>query len=57
MQLGRQEGRQEGMQGKAWEIAKNMLYKLRLDTKAISEATGLSQAELIQLQKEGKDID
>ena len=45
------------MQGKAWEIAKNLLYKLHLDTKAISEATGLSQAELTKLQEEGKDVD
>ena len=53
----RQEGRQEGMQQEKLHIAKNMLYKLHLDAKAISEATGLSQAELIQLQEEGKNID
>ena len=40
------------MQVRNWEITKNMFYKLHLDAKAISEATGLSQAELIRLQEE-----
>ena len=54
MQKGIQQGIQQGMQERNWEIAKNMLYKLHLDMKAVSEATGLSRAELIRLQEKGK---
>ena len=54
MQQGRQEGIQQGMQQGIEYIAKNMLYKLHWDMKAVSEATGLGQAELAKLQKEGK---
>ena len=54
IQEGMQQGRQEGMHTKSLEIAKNMLYELHLDTKAVSKATGLSQAELMKLQAEGQ---
>ena len=37
----KQQGIQEGMQQEKLYIAKNMLYKLHLVMKAVSEATGL----------------
>jgi predicted transposase/invertase (TIGR01784 family) len=46
--------RQEGMQQEKLHIAKNMLSKLHLDIKAVKEATGLSEEELIKLQEEAK---
>jgi predicted transposase/invertase (TIGR01784 family) len=53
-QEGIQKGRQEGMYTKTLDIAKNMLSTLHLDMKTVSEATGLSEQELIKLQEEGK---
>ena len=43
-------GRQQGMQTKALDIAKNMLSKLHLDVETVAQATGLSQEELMKLQ-------
>jgi predicted transposase/invertase (TIGR01784 family) len=51
MQEGIQKGRQEGMYTKTLDIAKNMLSRLHLDMKTVSEATGLSEEELRQLQE------
>ena len=53
-QEGIQEGMQQGMQKRNWEIAKNMLYKLRLDREIVAKATGLSKTEITKLQKEAK---
>jgi predicted XRE-type DNA-binding protein len=50
----RQEGMQQGMQQEKLHIAKNMLSKLHLDIKAVKEATGLSEEELIKLQEEAQ---
>jgi predicted transposase/invertase (TIGR01784 family) len=52
MRKGIQKGRQEGMYTKTLDIAKNMLSRLHLDRKTVSEATGLSEEELIQLQEQ-----
>lgn len=46
--------RQQGMHTKSVEIAKNMLSKLHLGIKAVKEATGLSEEELMKLQQEAK---
>jgi predicted transposase/invertase (TIGR01784 family) len=51
-QEGIQKGRQEGMYTKTLDIARNMLSKLHLDMKTVSEATGLSEEELMKLQEE-----
>ena len=51
MERGIQQGMERGMHTKSLEIAKNMLYKLHLDTTAVSKATGLSQAGLSKLQE------
>ena len=51
MQQGIQQGMERGMYTRSLEIAKNMLYKLHLDTTAVSKVTGLSQAELSNLQE------
>ena len=51
----KQEGRQEGIQQEKLHIAQNMLSKLHLDIKAVKEATGLSEEELMKLQEEGKE--
>ena len=48
----RQEGRQEGIQVRNLEIARNMYHQLHLDTDAIQRVTGLSQEALERLQKE-----
>ena len=53
-QEGKKEGMQQGMQAKSVEIAKNMLSMLHLDMKTVAQATGLSEAELMKLQEEGK---
>ncbi len=53
-QEGMQQGMQQGMHTKSLEIAKNMLSKLHLDIKAVKEATGLSEEELMKLQEEAK---
>jgi hypothetical protein len=37
---------------KTLDIARNMLSKLPLDMKTVSEATGLSEEELVKLQEE-----
>ena len=49
-----QKGIQKGMQQEKLHIAKNMLSKLHLDIKAVKEATGLSEEELMKLQEEAK---
>jgi predicted transposase/invertase (TIGR01784 family) len=51
IQQGRQEGRQEGMQAEKLHIAKNLLSNFHLDMKVVSEATGLSEQELMRLQE------
>ena len=51
MQQGIQQGMERGMYTRSLEIAKNMLYKLHLDTTAVSKVTGLSQAELSKLRE------
>ncbi|XWN34954.1 MAG: hypothetical protein ROO73_05135 [Roseivirga sp.] len=48
----RQEGRQEGIQVRNLEIARNMFHQLHLDTDAIQRVTGLSREALERLQKE-----
>jgi recombination-promoting nuclease RpnB len=50
-QEGRKEGIQQGMHTKALDIAKNLLSNFHLDMKIISEATGLSEQELMRLQE------
>ena len=55
IQEGMQQGMRQGMQKRNWEIAKNMLYKLHLDEKVVSKATGLSKTEIAKLQKEAKN--
>jgi len=50
----KQESEQRGMYNKSLEIARNMLSKLHLDLKAVKEATGLSEKELMKLHKEVK---
>jgi len=54
---GEEKGRKEGMHAKSLEIAKNMLSNMHLDMKTISQATGLSAEELMQLQEENKRQD
>ena len=51
-QEGMQQGMQKGIQRRNLEIARNMLYKLHLDIKAVKEATGLSEEVLMKLQEE-----
>jgi recombination-promoting nuclease RpnE len=51
MQQGMQQGRQEGMQAEKLHIAKNLLSNFHLDMKIVSEATGLSEQELMRLQE------
>jgi predicted transposase/invertase (TIGR01784 family) len=51
IQQGRQEGMQQGMHTKALDIAKNLLSSFHLDMKIVSEDTGLSEQELMQLQE------
>ena len=46
------EDRQKGMKQEKLEIAEHMLSKFRLDMKTVSEATGLSEEELMTLQEE-----
>jgi predicted transposase/invertase (TIGR01784 family) len=53
-QEARQQGVQQGVQQEKLHIAKNMLSKLHLDIKAVKEATGLSEEELMKLQEEAK---
>jgi predicted transposase/invertase (TIGR01784 family) len=53
-QRGELRGRKEGMQQEKLHIVKNMLSKLHLDMKTVAQATGLSEEELMKLQKEGK---
>ena len=48
---GMRQGIQQGIQQEKLHIAKNMLYKLHLDTTAVSKVTGLSQAELSKLRE------
>ncbi|MEM7382724.1 MAG: transposase [Bacteroidota bacterium] len=45
----RQEGRQEGMQARNWEIARTMLHNLHLGVDVVQQATGLSKQELASL--------
>ena len=52
MQQGREEGMQQGEQNKALAIARNMLFQLHLGLDVIAQATGLSEQELEQLQKD-----
>jgi predicted transposase YdaD len=47
-----QQLRQQGMQVKSLEIAKNMLSELHLDMQTVAQATGLSEEELMKLQEE-----
>ena len=54
IQKGRQEGIQQGARNKALHIAKNMLSNLHLDMQTVSQATGLSQVELMKLQEAGQ---
>ena len=49
-----QEYEKKGMQQEKLHIAKNLLSKLHLDIKAVKEATGLSEEELMKLQEEAK---
>lgn len=51
---GEKRGMQQGMQQEKLHIAKNMLSKLHLGIKAVKEATGLSEEELMKLQEEAK---
>ena len=44
------EGRQEGMQTRNWEIAKNMLLQLHLGMDVVQKATGLASEARKQLQ-------
>ena len=53
-QRGEQRGMQQGMHTKSLEIAKHMLSHMHLDMKTVSQATGLSEAELMQLREAGK---
>jgi len=46
--------RQEGRHTTSLEIAKAMLSKLHLDIKSVKEVTGLSEAELMELQEEAQ---
>jgi predicted transposase/invertase (TIGR01784 family) len=50
-QRGIQQGRQEGIQEEKFHIAKNLLSNFHLDMKVVSEATGLSEQELMRLQE------
>ena len=52
MQQGIRQGMQQGMQTKSVEIARNMLLQLHLGIDLVRKATGLSQEEIEQLQKE-----
>ncbi len=54
MQQGIQQGMQQGMHTKSLEIAKNMLSRMHLDMKTVSQATGLSEQELMKLQKKSQ---
>ena len=47
---GMKEGRQEGMQTRNWEIAKNMLLQLHLGMDVVQKATGLASEARKQLQ-------
>ena len=49
-----QRGELRGRQEEKLHIAKNMLYKLRLDMQTVAQATGLSEEELKELQKIGQ---
>lgn len=51
---GEKRGMQQGMQQEKLHIAKNMLSKLHLGIKAVKEATGLSEEELMKLQEGAK---
>ena len=50
---GMQQGIQQGMQQGILHAAKNMLFKLHMDLKAVQEATGLSEEELQKLSRIG----
>ena len=54
IQKGMQQGRQEGIQKGRQEIARNMLSNMHLDMQIVSQATGLSQVELMKLQEAGQ---
>ena len=45
----RREGRQQGMQTKSLEIARNMLHQLHLGIEVVQQVTGLSRQELDRL--------
>ncbi len=47
-------GRREGMHARTLDIAKNMLYNLKLGTEVIQQATGLSKEDIRSIKK-GKD--
>jgi predicted transposase/invertase (TIGR01784 family) len=51
IQEGIQQGIQQGMQAEKLHIAKNLLSNFQLDMKIVSEATGLSEQELMRLQE------
>ena len=51
---GMQKGMQKGMREEKLHIAKHMLSNMHLDTKTVSQATGLREEELIRLQETKK---
>lgn len=50
-----QQSWQEGIKQRKLHIASNMLSRLHIDMKTVSEATELSEQELMKLQKEGRE--
>ena len=48
-QKGEEKGREEGIQTRSLEIARNMLHQLGLDIETVQQATGVSKEELIGL--------
>ena len=49
---GIEQGRREGMHARTLDIAKNMLYNLKLGTEVIQQVTGLSEEDIRSIKKD-----